>query len=473
VKKAEIFFVLKLVHSNYSFRSYCDIDDLCKAVFVDSEIASHMQLRPTKVHYMLLFGLAPYFKSLFLNDLKAGTGYMTLYCDEKTTRQVKKQLDIHIGYWSEKFKRTVVIYVHSCFLGHADADTLKGVILKFLDDNNLHASKLLHCSTDVPAVNKSLLKKFNDVFLEQSVKPLIDIGTCSLHPVHSGFHKDLDCLPFNIEQFANDLHSWFKLSAARRQDYDVVKLEELSNAAEQYLLRPVSSRRLTMEPVCQRIIDQFEPLKKYFLNVLPKSANSKASCTLDRYKRIKAVMEDSSTLAYLHFIVYLSSCVTPFLTLFQTEDPLVHILYDSSNDLVRSLMLKFMKRESVEGKTDQQLCDVKCDDVQNWLSLQVVEIGVGTRKALAAVAGEDTRKDMRRSFRKCLKTLCVYLQTSLPLANPVLRDISCLNPANRKTEDSRPAISRLCLLLSKVTETDSFSDHVTSEWLIYMCDTDP
>jgi hypothetical protein len=141
-------------------------------------------------------------------------------------------------------------------------------------------------------------------------------------------------------------------------------------------------------------------------------------------------MEDSSTLAYLHFIVYLSSCVTPFLTLFHTEDPLVHILYDSLNDLVRSLMLKFMKRDSVEGKTGQQLCDVKCDDVQNWLSLQVVEIGVGTRKALAVIAGEDTRKNMRRSFRKCLKTLCVYLQTSLPLANPVLRDISCLNPAN-------------------------------------------
>lgn len=53
-------------------------------------------------------------------------------------------------------------------------------------------------------------------------------------------------------------------------------------------------------------------------------------------------------------------------------------------------------------------CDVKCDDIQNWLSLIMVEIGVGTCKAIASVAGEDTRKDLQRSFRKCLKTLCMY-----------------------------------------------------------------
>ena len=51
VKKAEILFVLKLVHSNYSFNSYSDIVDVCKSAFVDSDIAKHMQLGSTKVSY--------------------------------------------------------------------------------------------------------------------------------------------------------------------------------------------------------------------------------------------------------------------------------------------------------------------------------------------------------------------------------------------------------------------------------------
>jgi hypothetical protein len=229
--------------------------DIYKAAFVDSNIASHIQLSSTKVHYMLLFGLAPYFKYFFLIDCKAGAGYMTLYFDETTTSQVKKQLDMHIGYWSKKFNQIAVIYVHSAFLGHAEADKLKDVILKFLDDNNLHASKLFHCSMDGPAVNKSLFKKLKHA-----------------------------------------------------------------------------------------------PLKKYFLTVLPKSSNCKATCAADRYKCIKAILENGSTLAYLNFIVYLFSCVTPFLALFQKEDPLVHVMHDSLNDLVQSPMLKFMEHDSVEGK---------------------------------------------------------------------------------------------------------------------------
>ena len=307
-------------------------------------------------------------------------------------------------------------------------------------------------------------------FLQPIQRNDMDVSA-SLFNIYGKF-KALDCLPFDIEQFANDIYSWFKLSAARRQDYNAVKLEELTETTDRFFLRPVSSRWLTMEPVCQRLIEQYETLRNYFINVLPKSSNSRATCMLDRYKRIKAIIEDSSTLAYLNFIVYLSSCVTPFLTFFQKEDPLVHVLYDGLNGLVRSLMLKFLKTESVENKTGQDLCEVKCDDYQNWLSLTKIEVGVGTRKAIATVPGEDTRKELRRSFRKCLKALCMYLHSNLPLANPLLRDICCLNPSNRKSEDSRSAISRLCLQLIKVTKTDTFCDSVTSEWLTYMCDTD-
>jgi hypothetical protein len=64
------------------------------------------------------------------------------------------------------------------------------------------------------------------------------------------------------------------------------------------------------------------------------------------------------------------------------------------------------------------------------------------------------------------------LQTNLALNNPVLRDLSCLNPASRKNDNARSAISQLYRLLIKVTKTDAFTDSAPSEWLIYMCDTD-
>jgi len=159
VKKAEILFALKLVHSNYSFNSYSDIVDVCKSAFVDSNIAKHMQLGSTEVSYLTVHGLAPYFRNYFVKDRKSGIGYFTIYFDETTTRQVKKQMDMYIAYWSPTFKKVVSLFVDSTFLGHAAADKITSEILAFLQKHDLNTHMLLQCSMDGPAVNRSFIKK--------------------------------------------------------------------------------------------------------------------------------------------------------------------------------------------------------------------------------------------------------------------------------------------------------------------------
>jgi len=74
---------------------------------------------------------------------------------------VKKQLDIHIGYWSDRFDRVVVIYADSAFLGHAEAVRLEEAILQYLDKNTLKHGNLLQCSMDGPTVNHAFLRKLN------------------------------------------------------------------------------------------------------------------------------------------------------------------------------------------------------------------------------------------------------------------------------------------------------------------------
>jgi len=245
------------------------------------------------------------------------------------------------------------------------------VILKFIEDQNLDAQKLLQCSMDGPNVNVSFQRKINATLVEQGGAKLIDIGTCSLHPVHTAFTNGVEVLPFDIEQFSNDIFSWFKLSAARREDYSEVKSEELLESTGEYFLRPVSSRWLSMEPVCRRLIEHFSTLKKYFITAIPKSSNSKLLCSGEKYKRITAVLSDPSSLVYLNFIASFASSFTPFLTLFQKSEPLVHILYEKLNELVRTLMLKFMKSDIVGAKEGQDLNKVNCYDSNNCYQLQI------------------------------------------------------------------------------------------------------
>ena len=58
--KAEILWALKSVMSHFSYNSAHDITDVFKAMFPDSSIAQHMSCSPTKLSYMISFGIAPY-----------------------------------------------------------------------------------------------------------------------------------------------------------------------------------------------------------------------------------------------------------------------------------------------------------------------------------------------------------------------------------------------------------------------------
>jgi len=322
---------------------------VCKSAFVDSEIATRMELGSTKVSYLIAHGLAPHFLSYFLKDLRVGSGYFTIYFDETTTRQVKKKNGYSYCILVSKFQ-----VIDSVFLGYADADTIKTKIVTFLENHNLDGHNLLQCSMDGPGVNLSFIKKLNESFALKKIPAVIDLGTCTIHSVHTAFTRGLSALKFDIEQFANVVYFWFKLSAARREDYAEIQCAELLDKTGQFFVRPVAS-------------------------------------------------------------------LTDFVKLFQSCSPLVHILYDKLNELLHSVMFKFLKSDLVQGKDGADLVDLKCDLVQgkdgadlvdlkcdladNWLPLKEMDIGMGTCIAVSKVKQDSRRTELRREFRQCFTTI--------------------------------------------------------------------
>ena len=93
---------------------------------------------------------------------------------------------------------------------------------------------------DGPNVNLKFQEDLKGKFEENSNKTFLDIDTCTLHKVHTSFKKGISRLHLDIDQFAVNLHSFFKLSSARREDY--TKLQELTEVAAQYVLRHSSVR---------------------------------------------------------------------------------------------------------------------------------------------------------------------------------------------------------------------------------------
>jgi len=98
--------------------------------------------------------------------------------------------------------------------------------------------------------------------------------------------------------------------------------------------------------------------------------------TATRYKRIKESLEDDTTLVYLHFVAHLAASLSQFMHLFQTDEPLIHVLYGKVNELTRAILQKFLKPEVVDGKEGADLVAIDCEKADNWLPRNEMKLEV-------------------------------------------------------------------------------------------------
>ena len=68
-----------------------------------------------------------------------------------------------------------------------------GNLLQKFDNvlSKLDMAKLLQISSVGPAVNLKFLREMNEKRAELYAQPLVDIGTCGLHPIYGSFKNGL------------------------------------------------------------------------------------------------------------------------------------------------------------------------------------------------------------------------------------------------------------------------------------------
>ena len=272
-----------MVDKNYSFSSARSDGERFKRMFPDSQIAANYSQEETKSKYVTQFGLAPFIKEELINDVKK-TPYSFKF-DESTTLQVKKQYDGYVSFHSKSLKKVVVSYCGSLFVGHCTADDLLDHFIEFERNLELDVNLLLALGIDGPNVNKSFRAKLAKELEKRNNTSFLNVGTCSIHIANNGFLEGLKFLKdvVNFDQFAIDLHFLFKLSAARRADFQGVS--DLTDITTQFVLKHCQTRWLSLDKVLLRIIEQFENLKEYFLNKLPTLSGFNGSNGINKTER--------------------------------------------------------------------------------------------------------------------------------------------------------------------------------------------
>ena len=394
----------------------------------------------SKVSYLVSEATGPYFKQVVADDVKNSGSPFTLQYDETTNAQVNKQLDIKIRYWSSAQSQVVVHHLQTYLMGNATGRQLAEKIISAVQDNGVALGQLQMLESDGPNVNKTVWNIVNDALLHLPNRNygLTDIGTCNLHICNNAFAKGLEMFGSNISEFFIDLHLWFKMSAARREDYEVVQ-EEMGLAKHKFL-KHVECRWLSLQPAVLTILEQLEGLRRYFITVLPEKQSSISSNA--RYIRIRRQLESKDLVAQMHFLISVADIFSSFLKFFQSEEPLIHLLHDQLTTLLKMLMGRFIKKEILANKAAKGLSNISLEVLENHLAYKELEIGEQTRREIGKLSQENQKKFFlgAKSF---LIVATKHLVNKLPLENIILRSCKVLKPDARSEDWTLKAIKIL------------------------------
>ena len=104
-------------------------------------------------------------------------------------------------------------------------------------------------------------------------------------------------------------------------------------------------------------------------------------------------MKEKFLKVQLAFVVDVASPFVRFLTLFQSEAPLIHILHDELKLLLSMLMKCFLKREAVDSLSGKQLLSVNVKDSNLQLNEAQMVIGAKTERLLKKLSPFDQKRE--------------------------------------------------------------------------------
>lgn len=160
--------------------------------------------------------------------------------------------------------------------------------------------------------------------------------------------------------------------------------------AKHKFLKHVECRWLSLQPAVLRILEQLEGLKRYFLTVLPEKQPSVTSN--QRYIRITRQLQSHDLVAQMHFLICVADIFKLLSEVFQSEEPLIHLLYDQLTTLLKPLMGRFIRKERLANKPAKEFLKINLEVFENHLAYKELGIGQQTHRELGKFSEEKQSK---------------------------------------------------------------------------------
>ena len=185
------------------------------------------------------------------------------------------------------------------------------------------------------------------------------------------------------------------------------------------LLKASQTRWRSLEACVNRLIEQYEPLLSYFRSTEDKQAV---------VKRVESVLEKPTTLAYFFFLSSVLPIISNCNKLMQQQAPVVHVLNQELDGLLKKVLLRFMKAEYVCSISNAS--EVNLDNQEHYLPLEEVYTGQSAR--LYFEENDEISTAARQEFRKNIQAWWIAVFKGavkrLPLNHKLLSNVQWLQP---------------------------------------------
>ncbi|KAK5648365.1 hypothetical protein RI129_003257 [Pyrocoelia pectoralis] len=378
---AEILWCLNVTMCHMSFNSCKKSIPVMQKMFKDSKIAEKITLGPTKAAYTTTFGLAPFFKEKLLREINFCDKCVVCFDESLNKVSQKGQMDIVIRFWNISENLVQSRYLTSVFLQHA---TASDILSKFKEGiAPIPLDKLLQVSMDGPNVNWL----FYDNLKKQektTVSEMIELGSCGLHILHGALQTG-----HKIAKWKFCATRWVEGASAANRALEIID----------DIAKYVNSKQVKL------------PINISCSNVKNACADGLIKCKLAFFSTIATNME-------------------PFLTKYQTSNPMAPFIYTDMEILIRGLILRFVKSEIAEFEL-RKLIRTDFDKKEHLKPFNEIDIGYSTRKYYNRLLKNVTEREKQQFLLECQKFLQASVKKILErssLKYPLTKAITCFNP---------------------------------------------
>lgn len=425
--------------NNLPFSFIDSLIPLLKSIAPDSEIIKEITLKRTKCTAIMTESLGKCFLEILSSKLREPGCFFSLIMDETTDISTKKQCAFAVIYYDYINCNIVTSFFDIVEAEGGKANELFDTLIKTLVDKNIPISNLIAFSSDTTNV---MAGNYHSVFaLLKNEIPNILCVKCSCHMAHLAISRACLKLPRSIEDLVRNVGSHFSRSPMRNE-----RLREFQSFFKtdiHKILKPAITRWLSLKQCVDRILEQFQPLKEYFTELLFEDP----SLTTDE---ILSTMNNQFTKIYLEFMSYVLGLMSDFNILFQTNKPLLHKLKPETVKLLTTICSNFIEIEVIR-KNDIFQLDHK--NPKNFVKLENIYIGISAHDSFQSLTKVPEINQACHQFLKTVLDFYIDLVSNIKnkfiFDDPIYELLSVIEPKQAQSfqnKSLKPIIDRFPIL---------------------------